>query len=408
MSEKTKPTNSTDCLWGVKQQTFDGSIVFPLCDSVTNESETYEGLKQRALFDPMKEPHSKNNIHGYGRNTNSTTQNLRDIIHVLEKCDYEKHSVTDMNNGMASIYTTLISLTSPGDRIVSIKDTYGGTSKLMIDFLPKENRECVLCETENYEEIEKETKKGCKILYIESPTNPTLKIVDIKRMAEVAHEVGAILIVDNTFASPINQNPLNLGADIVVHSATKYINGHGNAMGGFALGNKDLIRKIYDYKEIIGTGMQPNTAHTIASNIKTLGIRVKQHNKNAQAIAELCYNHPAIKDVYYPGLTTHKHHDVAKKQMHGFGGMLSFELIGDENSVPLFLDKLKYKHLAASLGHTTTLVGPPSATSHVELTKEERENLGISETLIRYSTGIEDTNDLVNDVKQALDYLYEK
>lgn len=403
----TTNNSSTRCVWGADDRPFyEGNLVFPLCDSVTNGDLCYSSLKERALYDPMDTPHSKDVIHGYGRNTNSTTKHVRDKMLSIEGLDRQFYSVTDTNCGMSAISCTLRALTRTGDRIVTIDHTYGGTSKLMMDILPNEGRECVICPTDDMDRIESEVRAGCRILYIESPTNPTLKILDIKRLASVAAEVGAITVVDNTFASPINQSPIRLGADVVVYSATKYLNGMGNAMGGFIVGERELVRKIYDLKEIEGQGMSPDIAHKIAINLKTLALRVRQHNANAMAIARECERHPMVRAVYYPGLESHPNHEIAREQMTGgYGGMLSFELVGGEREMRIFLNKLKYKHLAASLGHVETLVGPPSATSHVECTREERERLGISETLIRYSTGIEDTEDVVADVRQALNHV---
>lgn len=397
---------STTCVWSADNKpVFDGSLVMPTCVGVTNGDLTYEGLKRRATYDPMADPHSSDVIHGYGRNTNSTVKWVCDKMLQLEKGDPTKHSCAAFPSGMSAIYSTLESLLEMGERVVSIKDTYGGTAKHLYKTLPSRGREVTLCETEDMDAIEVEVSKGCKMLYIETPTNPTLKVMDIERMAKAVHKVGGILVVDNTFASPINQNPLTLGADLVVHSATKYINGHGDAMGGFLVGNKELVRKVYDFREIVDS-MSPHVAALIGRGMKTLALRVRQHNKNAMAVAKLCESHPAVKAVYYPGLESHTHHDVARRQMtEGYGGMLSFELNGDESTMAKFLDKLEFAHLAASLGHVETLVGPPSATSHVECTQKEREELGISETLVRYSTGIEETEDLVNDVKNALDSL---
>lgn len=403
------PSFSTRCVWGADECPYPGgNLIFPLCDSATNGDETYEDLKERSLFDPMKNPHDEDVKHGYGRNTNCSTKHVRDKICAIEGqgLDTNRFSVTDTNCGMSAISCTLKALTEPGDRIVTIDHTYGGTSKLMLQILPREGRECVICPTDDADVIEAEVRNGCRILYIESPTNPTLKILDIQRLSLVAKEVGAITIVDNTFASPVNQSPIDLGADLVVYSATKYLNGMGNAMGGFIVGRRDLVRTIYDLKEIEGQGMSPDIAHKIALNLKTLSLRIKQHNANAMAVAMECEKHPAVKAVHYPGLESHPNHDVACRQMTGgFGGMLSFELVGGEKEMSLFLNRLKLRHLAPSLGHVETLVGPPSATSHVECSKEEREQLGISETLIRYSTGIEDTEDLVRDVRQALDHV---
>eukprot|EP01138_Halocafeteria_seosinensis_P006767 gb/GECG01006920.1/.p1 GENE.gb/GECG01006920.1/~~gb/GECG01006920.1/.p1 ORF type:complete len:398 (+),score=54.43 gb/GECG01006920.1/:1-1194(+) len=343
---------------------------------------------------------NKRKGHVYSRNTNPVT---RIVENKLAQLEHGEECVA-FSTGMAAISNSLHTFLEPGDRVVSIRHTYGGTSQLFLNFFPKYNVECVLCETEDYEQLEAEARKGCKILYIESPTNPTLRVVDIARMAKVAKEVGAYLFVDNTFATPINQNPIVLGADIVLHSATKYLNGHGDALAGFVVGRKDLVDQIYHYREITGATISPFNAYMVLRGIKTLSLRVKQHNKNAMEIAKYLKKHPKVTEVFYPGLEDHKHHDIAKKQSKdGYGGMLSFTLKGDNvDDVKAFLRKMKVARVAASLGHVDSLVGPPALTSHVECTKEERANLGISEGLVRYSTGIEDHTDLIADLEAAL------
>jgi cystathionine gamma-synthase len=214
--------------------------------------------------------------------------------------------------------------------------------------------------------------------------------------------VGAVVVVDNTFATPINQNPLALGADLVIHSATKFLCGHSDAMGGLLAGKKDLVQKVFQFREINGASLQADPAYMIARGMKTLELRIERQNASALKIATYLESHPKIKNVFYPGLTSHPGHTIASQQMRGFGGMMSFALDGGYNLVEKFLPKLKLVHLAASLGSVSTLAGPPRTTSHVELTEAQRSMLGIPESLIRYSVGIENVEDLLEDLDSAL------
>lgn len=334
----------------------------------------------------------------YSRNTNPTVAVLEEKIRVLEGAE----AATAFSTGMAAISNTLFAFLTAGKRVVSLKDTYGGTSKVFLDFLPNYSVSVKLCDTTNHEEIEMEVAKGCDLLYLETPTNPTLKIVDIKRLAAAAKKVGAVVVVDNTFATPINQNPLQLGADLVIHSATKFLCGHSDAMGGLLAGKKELVQKVFNFREINGASLQADPAYMIARGMKTLELRIERQNASALKIARYLKAHPKVKDVFYPGLETHIGHDIAKSQMTGFGGMMSFALDGGYDLVEKFLPKLKLVHLAASLGSVSTLAGPPRTTSHVELTEEQRRLLGIPESLIRYSVGIENVEDLLGDLENAL------
>jgi cystathionine gamma-synthase len=303
---------------------------------------------------------------------------------------------------MAAISNTLFTLLDPGDRVVAIKDTYGGSNKIFIEFLPRLNVQVCLCDTSDFDAIEREVRKGCKVLYLESPTNPTLKVVDIARFAGVAHAHGATVVVDNTFSTPINQRPLGLGADLVVYSATKYLNGHSDVMGGLVVGKKELVDRIFHYREITGASLHPQSAYMILRGMKTLELRMQRHNENGMTIATHLSQHPKVAQVFYPGLETHPTHAIAKKQMGGFGGMMSFSLKGGFDKVVTVLESLQFAHKAASLGSVGTLVGPPRTTSHVELTEQERADAGIPESLIRYSAGIENARDLIADLDQAL------
>ena len=310
---------------------------------------------------------------------------------------------TSFSSGMSAISNTLFTLLSPGDRVVSIKDTYGGTNKIFLEFLPRFGIKVTLCETTDTEQIEAATGEGCKVLYLESPTNPTIKVVDLARLAKAGHRNGAIVVVDNTFATPINQQPLKLGADLVIHSATKFLGGHADALGGVVCGPADLIVQVYHFREINGACLDSMAAYLLLRGMKTLHLRIARQNESALKIARFLESHPQVEKVFYPGLKSHENHKIARKQMSGFGGVLSFVLHGGFEAVKSFLPRLRYAHLAANLGSVETVAGPPATTSHVELNKEERAAAGIPEALIRYSVGIEDTGDLIEDLGQALD-----
>lgn len=336
--------------------------------------------------------------HIYGRNTNPTVQAFEDKVKILEGAN----AATSFSTGMAAISNTLYTFLTPGDRVVSIKDTYGGTNKIFTEFLPKMGIDVVLCDTGDHEAIEEEVAKGCSILYLESPTNPTVKITDIKRMAQAGKKAGAIVVVDNTFATPVNQNPLALGVDLVLHSATKFLGGHADALGGVVCGlDEQLIKKIYHYREINGATMDPWAAYLIVRGMKTLSLRMKKQEENALALAQYLQSVSVVEGVYYPGLETHPNHDIAKEQMKGFGAMLSFAVKGGVDTVRDLLPRLQFSHRAANLGAVETTVGPARTTSHVECTPEERAAMGIPEGLIRVSCGIEDTTDILDDFKQA-------
>jgi cystathionine gamma-synthase len=339
--------------------------------------------------------------HIYGRNTNPTVQAFENKVRILEGAE----AATSFSTGMAAISNTLYTFLVPGDRIVSIKDTYGGTNKIFTEFLPRMNVEVELCDTGDHDAIEAEVKKGCKVLYLETPTNPTVKITDIARMAKAGHEAGALVIVDNTFATPINQNPLQLGADLVLHSATKFLGGHADALGGVICGSSELIKKIYHYREINGASLDPMAAYLLLRGMKTLKLRIRQQCESAMQIAKFLEKQKQVDAVYYPGLPNHTHHDIAIKQMKDFGGMISFSLKGGMDAVRHFLPHLQYANRAANLGAVETTYGPARTTSHVECTPEERAAMGISEGLIRLSVGIEDTEDLIADLEQALEKL---
>jgi cystathionine gamma-synthase len=336
--------------------------------------------------------------HIYSRNSNPTVAAFENKVRLLE----EAEAATSFATGMAAISDVLFTLLSPGDRLVSVKDSYGGTNKLFLEFLPRFRIDVKLCDTTDNEAIEAEIAKGCHVLYLETPTNPTLKVVDIARLTQAAHKAGAIVVADNTFATPINQSPLALGVDLVLHSATKFLGGHADALGGVVCGSKELIGRVHHHREITGAALDPMAAYLLLRGMKTLHLRIRQQNESALQIARFLEAQPQVSAVFYPGLPSHPQHAIARRQMRGFGGVLSFMLKGGFEAVKAVLPRLQFAHLAANLGAVETIAGPPATTSHVECTAEERKAMGIPEGLIRYSVGIEDTEDLIVDLKQAL------
>ncbi|MFP6775204.1 MAG: cystathionine gamma-synthase family protein [PS1 clade bacterium] len=386
---------STQSVWGGEQhnERFERATQVPVVHSVSFGYDDIDTWHRVAL--------GKDEGYIYSRNTNPTVRAFEDKVKELEGAE----AATSFASGMAAISNTLGALLNPGDRIVSIKDSYGGTNVIFNEFLPPLGIEVSLCDTDDSAQIEKEVSNGCKILYLETPTNPTIKITDIKRLSSVAKSVGALVIVDNTFATPINQNPLSLGADIVLHSASKYLGGHADALGGVICGSKELVDRVYHYREINGASLSPMDAYSFIRGMKTLKLRVQRQNENAMAVALFLDQHPLVEKVNYPGLQSHPGHEIAKQQMSGFGGMLSFSIEGGLDAIKSFLPHLNYAHMAANLGCVETVVGPPLTTSHVECTQEERAAADIPEGLVRYSSGIEDIEDLINDLGQALEKL---
>lgn len=335
----------------------------------------------------------------YSRNSNPTVRAFNEKMAALEGAE----SATDFSTGMAAISTTLFALLSPGQRVVTIKDAYGATYLHFTEILPRFGVHCAVCETTDEAAILSAIAQGCDLLYLESPTNPLLRVVDLDMLIGAAHQVGAVTIVDNTFGTPINQLPVEMGADLVIHSATKYISGHNDLTAGVVCGRRELVEKIYRYRELVGPSLDAHRASLLLRSLKTLALRVQRQNENALAMARFLEGHSKVAQVNYPGLESHPMHVVARVQMPGgFGGVLSFELVGGWNAVEQLLPRLNYAYMAANLGQVDTVVGPPAVTSHVELTEEERREAGIPEGLVRYAVGIEDIADLTADMDQAL------
>ncbi|MDV3277857.1 MAG: PLP-dependent aspartate aminotransferase family protein [Nitrososphaerales archaeon] len=367
-----------------------GSIVTPIYQVATFGFSKAE--------DVSKAVHGKSGRYVYTRWDNPTTSRLERKLASFEHAEDSAF----FSSGMAAISTSVLAFVKKGDHVVAIRDLYGETFKLMNGTLPRYGVDTTLVDTTDFQKMERAVKRNTKLVYIESPTNPTLKLVDISRAAKLAHAAGALLLIDNTFASPINQKPLELGADISLHSATKYLNGHADVVAGAAAGGKEKIGAVKMMRRTLGGTLDPHAAWLILRGMKTMALRVKASNENAQALAEFLSRHRKVKTVHYPGLKTHPQYGLAKRQMRGFGGMMSFELKGNLRDAMRFTERLRIPYLAASLGGVETLVSQPAVLSHHQLTPAQRAKTGIPPTLIRLSVGIEDKEDLIKDFERAL------
>ena len=338
----------------------------------------------------------------YTRLGNPTTTVLENKIAVLE----EGEAGVAMSSGMGAISSTLWTVLKAGDHVVTDKTLYGCTFALMNHGLTRFGVEVTFVDTSNLDEVKNAMKKNTRVVYLETPANPNLKIVDLEALSKIAHtNPNTLVIVDNTFATPYMQKPLKLGADIVVHSVTKYINGHGDVIAGLVVTNKELADQIrfVGLQALTGAVLGPQDAYYIIRGMKTFEIRMERHCANAKKVVEFLNKHPKIEKVYYPGLETHPGYEIAKKQMKDFGAMISFELKGGFEAGKTLLNNLKLCSLAVSLGDTETLIQHPASMTHSPYTKEEREAAGITDGLVRLSVGLENVEDIIADLEQGLE-----
>lgn len=303
-------------------------------------------------------------------------------------------------SGMAA--ETALFLTHGREGIVCIGDAYGGTLELLASQLPLLGIKTHLILGNELEKLDDLLAGGGKLVFFETPTNPTLELLDIRAISAQAHANGALVAIDNTFASPVNQRPLELGADFVVHSATKYLGGHSDLTAGTLMGSKELLLPVWNWRKNLGSMIAPGTASLLARSLRTLVVRVRRQNESAQRVAEAMARHPGVSRVYYPGLSDFPGHALAREQMHGFGGMLTIEVAGDGEDATRVADKLKLFALAPSLGGAESLVTQPCTTTHHGLTAAERARRGISDAMLRLSVGLEEADDLIADLEQAL------
>lgn len=334
----------------------------------------------------------------YSRSGNPTRSCLAETLAQLEGGAGAVVTAT----GMAAA-TLVTSLLSPQDLLVVPHDCYGGCYRLFTSLARKGNFRLAVVDQTDPEALDAILAERPRMIWLETPSNPLLRLVDIEAISTKAHARGTLVVADNTFLSPVLQQPLALGADIVIHSTTKYINGHSDVVAGAVIAKeKELAEELAWWANCLGLTGAPFDSYLTLRGLRTLPLRMKQHQLNAQAAVELLEGHPVVKKVNYPGLPDHPQHELAKKQQNGFGAMLSFELKGDERTVRVFLSKLKLFALAESLGGVESLVAHPATMTHASMAAEAREAAGISESLIRISVGVEDPEDLVADLSQAL------
>lgn len=337
----------------------------------------------------------------YSRTVNPTRVALEQQLAALENAKFG----SAFASGMAAT-AAVLNLLSAGDHVVVTDDLYGGTYRLFSRVLSRYGLEFTYVDMADLAAVRAAIKPNTKMFWLETPTNPLLKLIDIRGVVALRAEAAksAVVVVDNTFASPYFQQPLSLGADVVVHSTTKYIGGHSDVVGGVALtSNSDIHEVIKFHQNAVGGVPGPNDAWLTMRGAKTLALRMREHAKNAQVIAQFLESHPEIEHVYYPGLASHPQHELALKQMSGFGGMVSFTLKGPEQRAIDFAHRMKYFSLAESLGGVESLICHPARMTHGSIPKEERERRGVTDGLLRLSVGIEDVEDLVADLQEALE-----
>ena len=334
----------------------------------------------------------------YSRTHNPTRTALQNSFASLENVKYG----VAFSSGLAAI-DAIIKLLSPGDEVISTNDLYGGTFRLFTKVFEKYGVKFHFTSLHNVSDVESLINKNTKVIWAETPTNPMINIFDIEALSIISKAKNLLLVVDNTFASPYLQNPISLGADIVMHSATKYLAGHSDVvLGALMLNDDEIAEKLYFIQNASGAVPGPQDCFLTLRGIKTLHVRMQRHCENAQKIANFLNNHEMVEKVYWPGLDSHKNHDVAKKQMSGFGGMLSFRIKDfDKEQTIKFLEKLHFFTLAESLGGVESLCGHPATMTHASIPAEEREKSGVTDSLIRLSVGIEDVDDLIDDLKNA-------
>lgn len=335
----------------------------------------------------------------YSRYSNPNVNEFTDKIVQMEGAESGYAFAT----GMAAIYSTFAALLSSGDHILSCQSVFGSTHTLFTKFFPKWNINTTYFKSGDSGDIEKYIQPNTKILYLETPTNPAIEILDLEYFGKIAKKHNLIFIVDNCFATPYLQQPIKYGADLVVHSATKLIDGQGRVLGGVAVGKADLIREIYLFARNTGPSMSPFNAWILSKSLETLAVRLDRHCENALKVATFLENHPNVEFAKYPFLKSHPNYETAKKQMKLGGSIVAFEVKGGIEGGRNFLNKIKMCSLSANLGDTRTIVTHPASTTHSKLTEEERNEVGITPGLVRISVGLENAEEIVADLKQALD-----
>jgi len=304
--------------------------------------------------------------------------------------------------GMSAVTSTMLAVLKKGDHVVITDDAYGQTLKFCSSHLPRFGIGSTVVKMGDYGQMKKALRKNTKVVFSESPTNPYLNVIDLEAMQDIRKRFRGLMIIDSTFATPFNQRPLDWGMDLVIHSTTKYLGGHNDVLGGAVLGSVELVDQVREYQRVTGSILDPLSCYLLMRGVKTFALRVEYQNRSAQAVAEFLENHPKIRKVFYPGLPSHPHHEIAKAQMKGFGGVVSFWVDGNLKQVNKFLDSLRSLHIGPTLGGVESLITHPATVTYYRNTRKERYALGITDQLIRLALGIEDPADIMADLDQAL------
>jgi len=367
-----------------------GSITTPIVQTSTFIFKNIDEIKKLARGDLDR--------FEYGRYGHPTQFAAERKLAELEDAD----DAVLFSSGMSAITTSLFALLQSGDHIIITDDAYKRTLDFCQTCLDRFNIECTVVKMCDYEAMKNAIKSNTRVFFSESPTNPYLNIMDLEKLIGIFKDKDILVISDSTFATPYNQKPLEYGVDLIIHSCTKYLGGHNDLLSGVVLGRKELTSPIREYLKITGGVIDPNSAYLLIRGLKTFELRIKRINENGQIVAEYLENHPNVKRVYYPGLSSHPHHDVAKKQMIGFGGVVSFEVKDDIEYVLNFLGRLEVINIGPSLGGVESLITHPATISYYNCTREERLALGIKDGLIRLSVGVENAEDIIKDIDTAL------
>lgn len=391
MDKKKNFHPETKCVHsGISEYQY-GAVIPPIYQTSTFKFESVE--QGASLFEGKEEGYI------YTRMANPTIKAMENSIAQLE----EGHKALGCASGMAALHTTFASLLKSGDHIICSKSVYGPTSTLLNTIMKKYGVETSLVDTSEVNNVKNALKPNTKVIHLESPGNPTLSISDIQAVSQIAHEKNIKVVVDNTFMSPVLQKPLLLGADVIVHSLTKFLNGHADVVGGIiVVKDEETYQHFRKVLNQIGGVIDPFNSFLVHRGIKTLALRMKKHCENAQKIAEYLESHPMIKTVSYPGLKSHPQYELGLRQHYGHGGMITFELEGGFEAGKILMNSVKVCQLAVSLGGVESLIQHPASMTHFSMGKDARVEAGISDGLVRLSVGIENVNDLIEDLENAL------
>ena len=377
---------------GEAKRKLDGALTTPIVQTSTytfaDTAEIMAFMQQKAAGEEAR--------HEYGRYSNPTQTVAERKLAVLEGGE----RALLFSSGMNAITTALLSLLSAGDHLVMVSGAYRRTQQFVSEYLPRWGIEATTVPIDDTKALARAVRDNTRLIFAESPTNPYLRVIDLAHLVDLARSCGLITAIDSTFATPLNMRPLEYGLDLVIHSATKYLAGHNDLLAGVVIGSRALLDKIEAARGVLGGVSSPNDAYLLLRGLKTLDLRVRRQNENGMRIARFLESHPAVRRVYYPGLDSHPDHEVALRQMTGFGGVVSFEIEGDIDTAGRVIDRLRLPYIGPTLGGVESIAQQQAI--FVSLDEQERRRAGIADTLVRYAAGVEDAGDLIADLDQAL------